>query len=172
MGGRLHDPMKGAPWAFEALSELMRADDTLNVAVCAPDDAEIDRFDLSVRARVHVHEWLSPEEVSDIMASCHVTLVPSLYEPFGMLALESLCVGTPVIGTLRGGLKSVVAVGQNGYLIDAAGSALLDVLTRRRQDLIRMDRREIQATAVSFDVSRIADRIIEVLLHAAEDHAS
>jgi D-inositol-3-phosphate glycosyltransferase len=43
--------------------------------------------------------------------------VPSYYESFGLVALESMACGTPVIASRVGGLPTIVKDGFNGYLI-------------------------------------------------------
>jgi glycosyltransferase involved in cell wall biosynthesis len=46
-----------------------------------------------------------------------VAVVPSLYEPFGLVALEALACGIPVIASAVGGLKEIVLDGQCGLLV-------------------------------------------------------
>jgi D-inositol-3-phosphate glycosyltransferase len=46
-------------------------------------------------------------------------VMPSYYESFGMVALEAMACGTPVIASDVGGLSLNVADGFNGYLVDS-----------------------------------------------------
>src|SRR5205085_9744879 len=46
-----------------------------------------------------------------------VCVVPSYYESFGMVAVESMACGTPVVASRVGGLTSTVTDGETGYLI-------------------------------------------------------
>lgn len=59
-----------------------------------------------------------------------VTVVPSLYqEPFGIVAIESLAAGTPVIGSRTGGIPEIIKEGYNGYLFTPGNSfELMDIL--------------------------------------------
>jgi glycosyltransferase involved in cell wall biosynthesis len=48
-------------------------------------------------------------------------VVPSEFEePFGMVAIEGMAAGVPVLATRRGGLPEFVLPGQTGYLIEDA----------------------------------------------------
>ena len=66
--------------------------------------------------------WI-PEMVSRQTAICFyssatVFCCPSIYEPFGIINLEAMACGTPVVGSAVGGIKEVVVDGETGYLID------------------------------------------------------
>ena len=45
------------------------------------------------------------------------TVMPSAYESFGLVAVESMACGTPVVASQVGGLRSIVDDGRNGFLI-------------------------------------------------------
>lgn len=46
-----------------------------------------------------------------------MVVIPSLYEPFGLIALEALSSGTPVIASKVGGLQEIIKDGVNGFLV-------------------------------------------------------
>jgi glycogen(starch) synthase len=54
-----------------------------------------------------------------------VALVPSRYEPFGLVALEAMAAGTPVVVTRTGGLPEVVENGHTGAVVPPADPAAL-----------------------------------------------
>jgi D-inositol-3-phosphate glycosyltransferase len=58
-------------------------------------------------------------------AAADVVVMPSHYESFGMVALEAMACGTPVVASDVGGLSFTVADGVTGYLVPARDPAAL-----------------------------------------------
>ncbi|MDB5349804.1 MAG: glycosyl transferase group 1 family protein [Planctomycetota bacterium] len=54
-----------------------------------------------------------------LMAHCDVFVAPSLYESFGIVFLEAMRLGKPVIGTDVGGIPEIVIHGETGLLVPA-----------------------------------------------------
>jgi glycogen(starch) synthase len=67
--------------------------------------------------------WLPEEDLHALVAAADVVVVPSIYEPFGIVALEAAAVGTPVVAANSGGLAEVVQDGRTGWLFEAADPA-------------------------------------------------
>ena len=62
---------------------------------------------------------LAPDAVASLFSSADLTLVPSLQEPLGQVAIESLACGTPVLSSSTGGLLDNVIPGKTGLLAEA-----------------------------------------------------
>ena len=58
--------------------------------------------------------FLEPAELAALLAAADLVVVPSLYEPFGMVALEAQLAGTPVAVSDTGGLAELVEPGRTG----------------------------------------------------------
>lgn len=63
---------------------------------------------------------LPNEEVVDWMAACDLLVLPSLVEPLGVVALEALASGRPVVATRVGGTPEVVPAPRAGALVNPA----------------------------------------------------
>lgn len=77
---------------------------------------------------------VSNEELPQWYRAADVTVMPSLLEWFGAVAVESMACGTPIIGTAAGGLVDIVSEFQSGVLVpprstQALAEALLEALS-------------------------------------------
>ena len=90
-----------------------------------------------------------------LLADSAATLMLGAWpEPFGLVAIESLALGTPVIARRAGALPEIVAHGRDGFLVDDLSEAALAVTC-----LGQLDRADIQRRArEQFSVARMVDR--------------
>jgi len=93
------------------------------------------------RDRIRFTGWLLPEEVAGWYRAADLLVVPSWYEPFGMVVLEGMLHGLPIVATRVGGPASILRHGRTGLLVPpkdprALAAALLrlieDPALRRR----------------------------------------
>jgi glycogen(starch) synthase len=61
--------------------------------------------------------FISDAEVIALMASADVLVVPSIYEPFGIVALEGMATGVPVVASRVGGLAEVIEHDRTGIFV-------------------------------------------------------
>ena len=98
-------------------------------------------------------------------SAADVLVMPSHYESFGMVALEAMACGTPVVASQVGGLAFLVQDGITGYVVPDGNPNLLSdrLSTLIRDDALRMKMGE-QAAVVAKDYSwvRIAEKIAAV----------
>ena len=64
--------------------------------------------------------YIPPERLDEVWLRSHVQVVPSVWaEPFGLVAVEAMAVGRPVVATRGGGLEEIVVDGESGFLVSA-----------------------------------------------------
>ncbi|OES44659.1 hypothetical protein BA724_08765 [Domibacillus iocasae] len=68
--------------------------------------------------KIHFVGYVSDEERKALFQTCEAAVFPSLYEPFGIVALEAMAFQKPVIAAATGGLKSFVLHKQTGLLFE------------------------------------------------------
>ena len=106
------------------------------------------------RADVEVLGELNGADRDELFATSYATLMPADWpEPFGLVAIESLACGTPVVALRAGGLPEIVRDGLDGVLGDD-----LDELARRLPEVATMDRRAIRSSVLDrFSPQRMVD---------------
>lgn len=116
----------------KGILHLLRAipsiDPGVQVVLCAgaPDTPEIGREMEDGVARIAatrpgviwIREMLPRPDVIQLYTHAAVFCCPSVYEPFGIINLEAMACGTPVVASAVGGIKEVVVDGETGFLVD------------------------------------------------------
>jgi len=78
--------------------------------------------------------WLDDADLQGLVAAADLALVPSAYEPFGLVALEAAAAGTAVVAADTGGLAEVVRHERTGWRVPPgdtrAWADAIDLLTR------------------------------------------
>lgn len=97
---------------------------------------------------------ISSDERDELMAGAFATLMLGAWpEPFGLVAIESLALGTPVIARRAGALPEIVEHGVDGFLVDDVEEAEFAV---GRVGMLDRDRIRARAKA-RFSVDRMVD---------------
>ncbi len=60
------------------------------------------------RSQIHFTGWLTPAQLAAWYAAADVLVVPSWYEPFGMVILEGMLYGLPIIAAKVGGPEEII----------------------------------------------------------------
>ncbi len=165
---------------FQLLDAARQLPEGVQLVLCAssPDTPELlTRLQTAVSGRPQirwVNAMLPVEEVVQLYSHAAVFVCPSIYEPFGIINLEAMACGTPVVASRVGGIPEVVQDGETGWLVEpgdpaalarALQAALADPARARRMGAA--GRRRVEA---HFSWDRIAARTMDVYQQAIDDH--
>jgi glycosyltransferase involved in cell wall biosynthesis len=131
-----------------------------------------DEFTPEVRSQIQLLGRLPDAEVQRWLQRATLFVAPSLYESFGLVFLEAMRCGTPVIGTRVGGIPEIVEDGKSGVLVapespHALARAIIDLLRNsvRRAELGERGRERFQTL---FSASRMGTEMVAIYLEAIQ----
>jgi D-inositol-3-phosphate glycosyltransferase len=119
--GRI-EPLKGIDVLIRASAQL---DGRFQLLVVGGDEKDAMRIhelhtlaeEMGILGKVVFADAVPHEELPRYYNAASICVVPSYYESFGLVALEAMACGVPVIASRVGGLKETVRDGQTGYLV-------------------------------------------------------
>ncbi len=175
--GRI-EPLKGVDNLLRAIALLIARQPTLRSQLCVPiiggdpnqvrENAELARLH-ELRTALGLDEEVlfigakNQDTLQYYYAAAEMVVMPSDYESFGMVALEAMACGTPVIASDVGGLAFLVKDGRTGYRVPARDpEALADRIARLLKDegLRRRIGQRAACWAQAYAWPRIADQIV------------
>jgi D-inositol-3-phosphate glycosyltransferase len=138
--GRLA-PIKGLETLLDAMARLRAAGTRVHLSIVGGDtDEPLNGHEGALRARLArldlggtvTFVGAQPQErLRAWYAAADTTVLPSHYESFGMVAMEAMACGIPVVASRVGGLQTTVRDGVTGLLVpDHDPAALADALDR------------------------------------------
>jgi glycogen synthase len=157
---------------FQLLEAARALPDEVSLVLCAssPDTPELAaRLQAAVAGRPRV-QWINAmlpvSEVVQLYSHAAVFACPSIYEPFGLINLEAMACGTPVVASRVGGIPEVVVDGETGWLVPPGDPAALAEALRvsladptRARRMGEAGRRRVEA---HFSWDRIAEHTLAV----------
>ncbi|MFC4809894.1 1,4-alpha-glucan branching protein domain-containing protein [Paenibacillus sp. GCM10023250] len=122
--------------------------------------------ELGIGDKVHFAGFIDDAARSRLLRAAYAAAFPSLYEPFGIVALEAMAARVPVVVSGTGGLAEIVADGEDGYTAlpgDAHSLASrLILLLRDERSAAAMAERALRKTASVYGWGGIAERTASV----------
>lgn len=168
---------KGVHTLIDALPLLRQRFPALRLVVAGRgtmgDDLQEQAIRLGLADAVTFTGWLPEADLHALVAGADVACVPSIYEPFGLVALEAAALGTPLAVSETGGLAEFVVPGRTGWrfppgdspaLAAAITAALLDPAAARAHADEALER-----LARDHGWRHIAERTVDTYRQAVED---
>lgn len=121
---------------------------------------------LQVADRVHFKGFVPNDELPSVLASCDVFVLPSWDEAFGVVYLEAMANGKPVIGCQGEGIEDFVRHGETGLLVkprdvDSLVEAL-DFLLSHPEEAQAMGERARKVVLENYTWEKNAEKTIQV----------
>lgn len=173
-----YTPIKGVDRLFNAFQHLMHIP-RLCLVMVGGDGQHSPMFrQLQSKAKaLHIENRLlfagrmDHETLPQYYGAADVLVVPSYYESFGLVALEALACGTPVVTTPVGAMEEIVMDGVTGYVAKESNpqhyARLIEtVLLKQHQNGLSPS--EIRSTVAEFTWSKSASLLLEAYRSAQE----
>lgn len=155
-------PRKGLTYLLEAISLLK---DRYNVRLDIIGDTEHDPKyssqllrivqERSLQDRVIFHGWVPQEMLWDFYAKADGFVLPSVWEGYGIVLLEALAFGLPIVATKAGAIPELISHRENGLLVPPADSSAL-----------------AEAIAVLYDDADLRQRLAQAALERSRQSLS
>ncbi len=188
--GRL-EKRKGTPFLMDTLPHLLRRYPELHVHFAGRDNSHADGWQAAhggadysqffrnqfpgLAERVHFHNYVSEKQLMELYAAADLQLVPSLYESFGLIYLEAMRAGVPVVTFEAGAATEIFPNGEqdgalitpleDGALFEAAVGRLVEDRALRIETGQRGLNRFEQAFTAA-EMARTTARFYEEVLHS------
>jgi glycosyltransferase involved in cell wall biosynthesis len=168
------DQMKGISYLVAAFSSLADEGRPIPLTILGPGAASghvLQSFSEAARPHVRVVERVPEEQVIEEFRRHDVLVFPSTYEGFGLVVIEAMSQGLPVIATPVGCAPELVLEGETGAIVPARDSRALAAAVTRLMgcpaERARLGARSaLKVSAMSW--KRTAGRTIEVYRRALE----
>jgi D-inositol-3-phosphate glycosyltransferase len=166
--GRI-DPLKGIGQLLKTIP-LLKNQGGLKLVIIGGDEnskADVEELkkisvELGIGDKVIFQGLIKQDRLPYYYSAADICVVPSYYESFGLVPLESLACGTPVVATDVGDLRNIIRQGETGYIVAdnspeklAAGiDSFLSKPVRDAESILA-----IRASVGRFDWANIAEKV-------------
>ncbi|ELZ79723.1 hexosyltransferase, glycosyltransferase [Haloferax larsenii JCM 13917] len=119
-------PRKGFQHLMRAMTRVHESDPDARLVIGGQggmrDELESLASDLGIADRTDLLGYVESETLNDWMNAADVFVLPSYSESFGVVQLEAMACGTPVVATKNGGSEEVVTSEEYGLLVEGPES--------------------------------------------------
>jgi D-inositol-3-phosphate glycosyltransferase len=168
--GRL-EPLKGLEQLLRAINQI-RITGEIKLMIVGGDEYSQDNIqelqkiaaDLHIQDNISFTGSIAQEKLPVYYNAADICVIPSYYESFSLVALESLACGTPVITTDVGDMKNIICQPEAGYVLKDNSPALLAseisrFLAQANNQTQKAD--DIRSLAAAYSWNNITDMILQ-----------
>ncbi|MBC7086103.1 MAG: glycosyltransferase family 4 protein [Methanomethylovorans sp.] len=115
-------PIKGVRYLIEAMTIIKKTNPYTKLIIIGDgqERGSLEKltYDLDLRTHVSFLGKVSNDEIPKYMKGSDVLVLPSLSESFGIVNIEAMASGVPIVSTNVGGLSYIIKDGVNGFLVN------------------------------------------------------
>lgn len=166
---------KGVDLLAEAFARLARDRPSVRLALVGPDygakeSAARRLAERGVATRARLYDAADEDDLPALYKAARVFVLPSRYEAFGLVLLEAMAAGVPIVATRAGAIPDLVEDGETGLLVPPEDAGALARAIGRLLDDADLARRLAEASRAKARAMRwdaTARRVMEVVEEAA-----
>jgi glycosyltransferase involved in cell wall biosynthesis len=132
-------PLKGHHYTIEAMRKVVKIFSNCRLMIVGEGEDKVDLLSQVEKSGlqnfVHFLNILPHDQLLEIMSACDLFVLPSWAEGLGMVYLEAMALGVPVIGCRGQGIEDIVSHGETGFLTQPKDSeGLADLILMLLKD--------------------------------------
>jgi len=163
------DPLKGLNTLLEAMTYL-RQHPRLKLVIVGGDGAQAPESqnlkqkirELAIDDRVMLAGQIEQQNLPPYYRAADVLVMPSHYESFGLVGLEALACGRPVVSTPVGAAEDIIQKGRTGRIVsDATPRSLAGAIHNILTDRAIPDAHAIRKSILEYSWTKVASAVIE-----------
>ena len=153
---------KGLDYLFQAVANIRSPEIQVGLVGTGSNEQKLKMKakELGIEQRIHFYGYKPPHDLARLYNQADIFVLPSLSESFGMVLLEAMSCGLPVIASHVGGIPEIVKNGENGILVSSGSAAEIEKAIRCLMDdpLLRgkLSKNNISKIRAQFTWDRIA----------------
>jgi len=177
--GRL-DRQKGIEFLLRAMSLIIKEFPMtrLDIIGDGPEKKKLKQAikELEIENNITFVGWVQNNSTEKYYNKSTIVVVPSVWEePFGLVGIEAMSVGRPVIASRVGGIPEWLDDGETGFLVDPGNpeqiaEKVIQLLSNR--ELLKQMGKNARKKAEQFSIEKHADKIEKVYEELIEKHRS
>ena len=131
-------------------------------------------FDLNLENKVKFLGNINEKKLIEVYSKCFCTIFTPLREPFGMVALESMAAGKPVIGCKEGGFTELMENNKHGFLVDPEPEKIAEkiIYLSKNEDVYKKMSENCIKTAKIYSWDKTSKELLTILESFSQSNKS